>query len=84
MLPEDSGIASALLNTAQQIGGALGLAGLTTVAMTTADDLVPDASGTFYRAMATGMPLSSTVPVRRSPRGTRRLTSWPRGSSSRG
>ncbi|MEU0688472.1 MFS transporter [Streptomyces uncialis] len=54
VLPEDSGIASALLNTAQQIGGALGLAGLTTVAMTTADDLVPDASGTFYRAMATG------------------------------
>ncbi|MFD7548218.1 MFS transporter [Streptomyces sp. NPDC059816] len=51
---QDSGIASALLNTAQQIGGALGLAALTTVAMMTADDLVPDASATFYRAAATG------------------------------
>ncbi|MGX2996117.1 MFS transporter [Streptomyces sp. JNUCC 64] len=52
--PQDAGIASALLNTAQQIGGALGLATLTTVAAAKADDLVPDASATFYRAAATG------------------------------
>jgi EmrB/QacA subfamily drug resistance transporter len=52
--PQDSGIASALLNTAQQIGGALGLATLTTVAAAKADDLVPDASAAFYRAAATG------------------------------
>ncbi|NGO69684.1 MFS transporter [Streptomyces boncukensis] len=38
---EDSGIASALLNTAQQIGGALGLAVLSTVSTSAADGRMP-------------------------------------------
>ncbi|MCM2389018.1 MFS transporter [Streptomyces albipurpureus] len=54
VLPQDTGIASALLNTAQQVGGALGLAVLTTVSTAAADDRVPDAAGSLYRAMAQG------------------------------
>ncbi|MFC5151771.1 MFS transporter [Streptomyces amakusaensis] len=54
--PQDTGIASALLNTAQQVGGALGLAVLTTVSATAADDRLGDAAGTFYRAAAEGDP----------------------------
>ncbi|MFF3663831.1 MFS transporter [Streptomyces olivochromogenes] len=49
---QDSGIASALLNTAQQIGGALGLAVLTTISTSAANDRLPEAVGTFYRAIA--------------------------------
>jgi hypothetical protein len=49
---QDSGIASALLNTAQQIGGALGLAVLTTISTSAANDRLPEAAGTFYRAIA--------------------------------
>ncbi|MER5490130.1 MFS transporter [Streptomyces sp. NPDC002454] len=52
--PQDSGIASALLNTAQQIGGALGLATLTTVAVAQSNDVLPNASASFYQAAATG------------------------------
>ncbi|WP_435283507.1 MFS transporter [Streptomyces koelreuteriae] len=48
----DSGIASALLNTAQQVGGALGLAVLSTVSTSAADDKLADAAGTFYKAIA--------------------------------
>ncbi|MFJ3801097.1 MFS transporter [Streptomyces sp. NPDC090088] len=48
----DTGIASALLNTAQQIGGALGLAVLSTIATSAADDKVPDAATTLYRGLA--------------------------------
>ncbi|MFE4758503.1 MFS transporter [Streptomyces mirabilis] len=50
---QDSGIASALLNTTQQIGGALGLAVLSTISTSAADNRLPDAAGTFYRAIAT-------------------------------
>ncbi|MFK0113362.1 MFS transporter [Streptomyces sp. NPDC091217] len=50
---QDSGIASALLNTAQQIGGALGLAALSTIATTEANDRVPRAADTFYKALMT-------------------------------
>jgi hypothetical protein len=39
---EDSGIASAVLNTMQQIGGAIGLATLSTVAVNAQTDLVRD------------------------------------------
>ncbi|MFJ8924283.1 MFS transporter [Streptomyces sp. NPDC102415] len=49
---QDSGIASALLNTAQQVGGALGLAVLTTISTSAADDRLPEAANTFYRAIA--------------------------------
>ncbi|MEU6123373.1 MFS transporter [Streptomyces sp. NPDC047123] len=50
---QDAGIASALLNTAQQIGGALGLAVLSTVSASAANDRLPDAAASFYRALAT-------------------------------
>ncbi|MEW1722884.1 MFS transporter [Streptomyces sp. NPDC093109] len=49
---QDSGIASALLNTAQQVGGALGLAVLTTISTSAANDRLPEAAGAFYRAVA--------------------------------
>ncbi|MFD8956265.1 MFS transporter [Streptomyces anulatus] len=49
---QDTGIASALLNTAQQIGGALGLAILSTVSTTTADDRLANADGAFYQGLA--------------------------------
>ncbi|WP_221348547.1 MFS transporter [Streptomyces beigongshangae] len=50
----DTGIASALLNTAQQIGGALGLAFLSTISTSTADDRLPDAASHLHRGLATG------------------------------
>ncbi|BAC71599.1 MFS transporter [Streptomyces avermitilis] len=49
---EDTGVASALLNTAQQIGGALGLAVLSTVSTSAADDKLPEAAGALYRGLA--------------------------------
>ncbi|MFE4758201.1 DHA2 family efflux MFS transporter permease subunit [Streptomyces mirabilis] len=49
---QDSGIASALLNTSQQVGGALGLAVLSTISTSAANDQLPDAAGTLYRALA--------------------------------
>ncbi|WP_181763931.1 MFS transporter [Streptomyces albidus (ex Kaewkla and Franco 2022)] len=49
---EDSGIASALLNTTQQIGGALGLALLSAVAISSANSRVPAADEVLDRAVA--------------------------------
>ncbi|MFM9706310.1 MFS transporter [Streptomyces galilaeus] len=48
---QDTGMASALLNTAQQVGGALGLAALSTISTSAADDRLPDAAANLYRAM---------------------------------
>ncbi|MFE9998179.1 hypothetical protein [Streptomyces avermitilis] len=45
-------MASALLNTARQIGGALGLAVLSTVSTSAADDKLPEAAGALYRGLA--------------------------------
>jgi EmrB/QacA subfamily drug resistance transporter len=42
--PQEAGLASGLINTSQQVGGALGIAILSTIAVTTTDDEV--ASGT--------------------------------------
>ncbi|MFF2847798.1 MFS transporter [Streptomyces sp. NPDC058001] len=50
---QDTGIASALLNTAQQIGGAIGLAVLSTIATSAADDRVPEAARALYQGLAT-------------------------------
>ncbi|WP_328508969.1 DHA2 family efflux MFS transporter permease subunit [Streptomyces mirabilis] len=50
---QDTGVASALLNTAQQIGGALGLAILSTISTSAADDKLPRAAGSLYRGLAT-------------------------------
>jgi len=48
------GVASALTNTAQQIGAALGLAVLTTISTTAADTQLPDATTTLQHALTTG------------------------------
>jgi EmrB/QacA subfamily drug resistance transporter len=51
--PEESGLASGLINTSQQIGGAVGIAILSTVAVSRTDDAV--ASGTAVpNALTTG------------------------------
>ncbi|MFI6338297.1 MFS transporter [Streptomyces sp. NPDC050535] len=50
---DDTGVASALLNTAQQIGGALGLAILSTVSTSAANDRLPEAASSLYQGLAT-------------------------------
>jgi predicted MFS family arabinose efflux permease len=50
--PQETGVASALLNTAQQVGAALGLAVLTTVSASAAATTLPDAPQTLHRAVA--------------------------------
>ncbi|MEV0218248.1 MFS transporter [Streptomyces sp. NPDC050704] len=50
---QDTGIASALLNTAQQIGGALGLAVLSTISTSAADDKLPEAAGALFQGFKT-------------------------------
>ncbi|WP_275450798.1 MFS transporter, partial [Arthrobacter sp. H41] len=52
--PEDSGIASALLNAAQQIGVALGIAALSTISVTTTRNRLPNALPTLLEARAAG------------------------------
>ncbi len=51
---QDAGIASALLNTTQQIGGALGLAALSTISAGVANGDLPHASERFFQALALG------------------------------
>jgi hypothetical protein len=52
--PEKSGIASALLNAAQQIGVALGIAALSTISVTTTESRFPNALATLHSARSTG------------------------------
>jgi EmrB/QacA subfamily drug resistance transporter len=49
-----AGVASALVNMAQQIGAALGLAVLTTVSTTAASERLPDAAQVLQRGVADG------------------------------
>jgi EmrB/QacA subfamily drug resistance transporter len=51
---DQTGVASALLNTAQQIGAALGLAVLSSVATSAAADKLPDPAKQLYNAIALG------------------------------
>lgn len=48
----ETGIASALLNTAQQIGGAFGLAILSTISTFAANDQLPKAASALYQGLA--------------------------------
>ena len=51
---EQSGVASAILNTAQQIGAALGVAVLSTVATTASDGRLPQAARALQQALTGG------------------------------
>jgi EmrB/QacA subfamily drug resistance transporter len=51
---EQSGVASALLNTAQQLGAALGIAVLSTISATTAGSRLPDDGATLRTALTDG------------------------------
>ncbi|MEV5509241.1 MFS transporter [Streptomyces orinoci] len=48
----DAGIASGLLDASQQVGGALGLAALSTVSTTVADNKLPHAGAAYFRGIA--------------------------------
>jgi hypothetical protein len=50
----ETGIASALINTAQQLGAALGLAVLTTVSITAASTRLPDAVTALNEGVTAG------------------------------
>jgi hypothetical protein len=50
---QQAGIASALVNMAQQIGAALGLAAFTTISATVANHQLPDAVNTLQHAVKT-------------------------------
>jgi EmrB/QacA subfamily drug resistance transporter len=62
--PEDAGVASALLNSGQQIGGSLGLAILTAVSTARTDAIAPagpPTSPAFVSALVTGWALGFVV-----------------------
>ncbi|HWD69627.1 MAG TPA: DHA2 family efflux MFS transporter permease subunit [Solirubrobacteraceae bacterium] len=60
--PEDSGLVSGLVNTSQQVGGALGLSVLATLASTRADSL-RTAGATAARALTDGYHLAFLIGV---------------------
>jgi EmrB/QacA subfamily drug resistance transporter len=62
---EDSGVASAVLNTMQQIGGALGLATLSTVATTAATDRGAALGAALQQKLASGRVLAQDLPALR-------------------
>jgi sugar phosphate permease len=58
--PEDSGLASGLVNTTQQVGGALGLAVLATLSTTRSDSLLGHGSSSAV-ALTNGYHLAFTI-----------------------
>lgn len=52
--PGQSGIASGILNAGMQVGGALGLALLSTVALTGANSVLPDANALLFQGLESG------------------------------
>jgi hypothetical protein len=58
--PEDSGLASGLVNTTQQVGGALGLAVLATLSTTRSDSLLAHGSSSAT-ALTDGYHLAFTI-----------------------
>jgi len=63
---EDSGVASAVLNTMQQIGGALGLATLSTVATTVATDRGKVLAASLQQQLASGKVPADRLPALQS------------------
>jgi MFS family permease len=59
---EDSGIASSLLNTGQQVGGAIGLAALGTVAWTTVADYLRNAKAAAVSGHPLAVPPAQLLP----------------------
>jgi len=60
--PSEAGLASGLINTSQQIGGALGIAILSTIATTRTSDKVAEGSA-LHPALVSGFTLAFTVGV---------------------
>ena len=65
--PHEAGIASGLINTSQQIGGALGIAILSTIATTHTESLMSDAGGDAVGSCRAPSPRASSTPSRSAP-----------------
>jgi hypothetical protein len=85
--PADAGIASGLINTSQQIGGAIGVAAATTIATTFTNHYVHSHAGTTAfsaPALTHGFQIAVLRPRCHRRRGCRNRGSADRASTSRG